>query len=170
MQASVLIIHAFWTGCQIFSFYVQNTIRRRTFLFFSYMHPPIPNGILSFQKFHHLLSVICCIRKSRRAENLHHLQIHRLCGLAAGSWITVIWNCSTSIRISRLHFGQNTGKFFISVSALILSRVLLPHTGQRIQSLSILFTIYFPLNIIFRVFAITFDIVHFSFLAWCLFF
>jgi hypothetical protein len=54
-------------------------------IFFLYASPPIPNGILSFQKFHHLLSVICCIRKSRRAENLHHLQIHRLCGLAAGS-------------------------------------------------------------------------------------
>ena len=137
----ILIIHAFWTGCQIFSFYVQSIIRRSTFLFSSYMHPSISNCILSSEKIHLLLSVICYIWKSRRTKNLHHLQIHWLCGLAAVSWITVIWNCFTSIRISFLHFGQNTGKFFMVVSARILSLVLLPQAGQCIQSISIFYKI-----------------------------
>lgn len=102
---------------------------------------------LHFQLYSFILTtppppVICYIWKSRRTKNLHHLQIHWLCGLAAGSWITVIWNCSTSIKISLLHFGQNTGKLFMVVSALILSRVLLPHNGHNIQSISFIF---FPL-------------------------
>lgn len=47
---------------------------------------------------------------------------------------TVICRSFTSIRHSCLHFGQNRGKFFNSVSNLIFSRVLFPQAGQRINS------------------------------------
>lgn len=46
-----------------------------------------------------------------------------------------------SIRHSLLHFGQKRGKFLSTVSSRILSRVLFPQTGQRMNSVfSILFT------------------------------
>ena len=61
-------------------------------------------------------------------------QIYRLCGLAAGSKITIIFKSITFIRFSCLHFGQNKGKFFRIVSFRILSLVLLPQTGHLIHS------------------------------------
>ena len=61
-------------------------------------------------------------------------QVHRLCGLAAGSVITTICKFLTFIKFSCLHFGQNKGKFFRIVSLRILSRVLLPQTGHLIHS------------------------------------
>ena len=58
---------------------------------------------------------------------------YRLCVNASGSVITEIFNFFTLIRFSCLHFGQYSGKFFISVSSRILNRVLLLHTGHKIH-------------------------------------
>lgn len=49
---------------------------------------------------------------------------------ASGSLIIVVCNFSTPIRVCCLHLGQYRGKFFKTVSYLILLRVLLPQTGQ----------------------------------------
>ena len=43
---------------------------------------------------------------------------YRLCVNASGSVITEIFNFFTLIRFSCLHFGQYSGKFFISVSLI----------------------------------------------------
>lgn len=59
---------------------------------------------------------------------------YRLCVCASGSLITVVFSCLTQIRVSFLHFGQNSGKFFSSVSARIFNLVLFPQTGQYIHS------------------------------------
>ena len=56
-----------------------------------------------------------------------------LCVNASGSVITEIFRFFTLIRFSCLHFGQYSGKFFISVSSRILNRVLLLHTGHKIH-------------------------------------
>ena len=58
---------------------------------------------------------------------------YRLCVNASGSVITEIFKFFTLIRFSCLHFGQYSGKFFISVSSRILNRVLLLHTGHKIH-------------------------------------
>lgn len=49
-------------------------------------------------------------------------------------------NCFTWIKVSCLHFGQNSGKFLSSVSFRIFNLVLFPQTGHNIQfSLSIFY-------------------------------
>ena len=56
-----------------------------------------------------------------------------LCVNASGSVITEIFRFFTLIRFFCLHFGQYSGKFFISVSSRILNRVLLLHIGHKIH-------------------------------------
>ena len=72
----------------------------------------------------------------KRAEpmNCDISQIHRLCGLAAGSVMITICRFLTFIKFSCLHFGQNRGKFCSIVSFRILSLVLPPQTGHLIHS------------------------------------
>ena len=67
---------------------------------------------------------------------------YRLCVYASGSFFifvlpfaTAICNFFTSIKLSCLHFGQNSGKFSSTVSDRILIRVLLPQTGDSTQSI-----------------------------------
>lgn len=48
-------------------------------------------------------------------------------------FFTIILNCTTSIRISFLHFGQNSGKLTRTVSSYTLLRVLPPQEGQCIH-------------------------------------
>lgn len=67
---------------------------------------------------------------------MSYSQIHWLCVCASGSLMTVICKFVASINVSCLHFGQNSGKFFSSVSSLILVRLLLPQTGQYIHSIT----------------------------------
>ena len=76
--------------------------------------------------------LLFCLSTIRGAY--HCSLVHRLCGLASGSVITVTCKLLTLIRFSCLHLGQNKGNFFNIVSFLILSRVLLPQTGHRIHS------------------------------------
>ena len=72
----------------------------------------------------------------KRAEpmNCDISQIHRLCGLAAGSVMITVCRFLTFIKFSCLHFGQNRGKFCSIVSFRILSLVLPPQTGHLIHS------------------------------------
>ena len=73
-----------------------------------------------------------------------------LCVCASGSLITVILNCFTWIKVSCLHFGQNSGKFLSSVSFRIFNLVLFPQTGHNIQfSLSIFY--YSPLILLLTI-------------------
>lgn len=58
-------------------------------------------------------------------------QVHRLCVYASGSLMTVICNSFALIKVSRLHFGQNKGKFFNSVSVRSFIRVLLLQKGHN---------------------------------------
>ena len=90
----------------------------------------------------------------KRADNHKELDLvcYRLCGCASGALITDIWNCSTSIRHSLLHFGQKRGKFFRIVSSLTLSRVLFPQIGQRINSVLSIPSIFIPVFILFLFF------------------
>ena len=60
---------------------------------------------------------------------------YRLCVCASGSLITDIFSCFTLIKVSCLHFGQNSGKFFSSVSSRIFNLVLLPQTGHSNHSI-----------------------------------
>ena len=62
-----------------------------------------------------------------------HFQYHSASPQRSGSLMTVTCKCVTSTNVSCLHFGQNSGKFFSSVSFLILVRLLLPQTGQYIH-------------------------------------
>ena len=64
------------------------------------------------------------------------------CVFASGSLITVILNCFAFIKVSFLHFGQNKGKFFNSVSLRSFVLVLLLHIGHNTHSL-FSFCIYF---------------------------
>lgn len=79
-------------------------------------------------------------QKAAERRTCGRMQVHWLCGLAAGPLTIIIFDLWTSISVSFLHFGQNTGKFFISVSARILSRVFSPQTGHLIQIVSSIFT------------------------------
>lgn len=53
---------------------------------------------------------------------------------ASGSLITETFCFSILIKVSRLHFGQNSGNFLNSVSGLIFMRVLLRQTGHNNHS------------------------------------
>ena len=59
---------------------------------------------------------------------------YRLCVNASGSVITVVLNCFTLIIISRLHFGQYSGKFSSTVLSQILILVLLLQLGHNSHS------------------------------------
>ena len=63
---------------------------------------------------------------------------YRLCVYASGSVITVIFSLSALIRVSLLHFGQNSGKFISTVSLRSIVRVLPLQTGQDAQLISFL--------------------------------
>ena len=71
----------------------------------------------------------------KEADNHKGLNLvcYRLCVYASGSLITDVFSCFTLISVSCLHFGQNSGKFFSSVSSRIRVRVLFPHMGHNIQ-------------------------------------
>ena len=51
--------------------------------------------------------------------------------------MTVIVNLSISINVSFLHFGQNRGNCFSTVSSRTLFLVLFPHTGHFTHSVSL---------------------------------
>ncbi len=59
---------------------------------------------------------------------------YRLCVYASGSLITNTFNLYALIKVSCLHFGQYSGKFFSSVSSRIRNLVLFLQTGQRTHS------------------------------------
>ena len=67
----------------------------------------------------------------KRADNRSSwLTGYRLCVYASGSLIMDVLNCLTLIIVSRLHLGQNSGKFLSTVSRRILVRVLFLQIGQ----------------------------------------
>lgn len=73
--------------------------------------------------------------ENKRADNSRPKAAgYRLCVYASGSLITVVFRCLTFIKVSCLHFGQNKGKFFSSVSLRIFNLVLFPQIGQNIHS------------------------------------
>ena len=59
---------------------------------------------------------------------------YRLCVLASGSLITVIFSFCKFTKICCLHFGQNRGKFLRIVSFRTMILVLLWHIGQSSHS------------------------------------
>ena len=59
---------------------------------------------------------------------------YRLCVYASGSLITNTFNLCALIKVSCLHFGQYSGKFFSSVSSRIRNLVLFLQTGQCTHS------------------------------------
>lgn len=67
-------------------------------------------------------------------------QVHRLCVLASGTSAFVIFSCFAFINVCLWHLGQNSGKFFSSVSSRICTLVLLPQTGHSIHSIFVFFT------------------------------
>jgi len=71
------------------------------------------------------------IHSKQRTDKLWLLTSSSTLRLCSGSLITERLNCVTLIKISRLHLGQNSGKFRSSVSDRILMRVLLPQTGHN---------------------------------------
>ena len=96
-----------------------------------------------------LLSLIE-IKKEPITTRGSDLVCYWLCVCASGSLITVILNCFTWIKVSCLHFGQNSGKFLSSVSFRIFNLVLFPQTGHNIQfSLSIFY--YSPLILLLTI-------------------
>ena len=73
-------------------------------------------------------------------------QFHRLCVCASGSFIIDIFIFRTAMSVSCLHFGQYNGKFSRTVSSRIFNRVLLPQTGHKIHSVTMLSTSVFGLS------------------------
>ncbi len=77
--------------------------------------------------------------------------VYGFIGSASGVWLyflfssccNLICRCFTSSRLSCLHLGQNSGKFFNSVSALIFTRVLCLQSGHKIHSVFIISTFRF---------------------------
>ena len=66
----------------------------------------------------------------KRADNRSSwLTGYRLCVYASGSLITDVLNCLTLTIVSRLHLGQNSGKFSSTVLRRILVRVLFLQIG-----------------------------------------
>ena len=75
------------------------------------------------------------IAEYKRADNpCLPVRGYRLCVYASGSVITVVLNCFTLIIISRLHFGQYSGKFSSTVLSQILILVLLLQLGHNSHS------------------------------------
>lgn len=58
---------------------------------------------------------------------------YRLCVLASGTSAFVIFSCFAFINVCLWHLGQNSGKFFSSVSSRICTLVLLPQTGHSMN-------------------------------------
>ena len=58
---------------------------------------------------------------------------HRLCVCVSASLMIVILPCFKLIRVSDLHLGQYSGKFFSSVSVRIFILVFPPQVGQSIH-------------------------------------
>lgn len=87
-------------------------------------------SFFNFVGFENICNMAILLRKKPTTTSFI-LVGYRLCGLASGALITVIFICSTLIIVSCLHFGQKRGKFLSSVSSRILSRVLLPHIGHK---------------------------------------
>lgn len=71
-----------------------------------------------------------------------HFQYHSASLQRSGSLMTVTCKCVTSTNVSCLHFGQNSGKFFSSVSFLILVRLLLPQIEQYIHCVLVSIAIF----------------------------
>ena len=75
------------------------------------------------------------LSQKSRADNIRGFPpCYRLCVLASGSLIMDIFSCRTVTNVSRLHFGQYSGKFSRTVSSLNLIRVLFPHNGHKAHS------------------------------------
>ena len=74
------------------------------------------------------------VYKIRKADNCDCFTSYRLCDLATGSLIIVIFSFSTLTTVVCLHLGQNNGKFISTVSARIRVRVLLLQTGHNNHS------------------------------------
>ena len=83
-----------------------------------------------------LFGGLCCqiYIDNKRADELWGIsQVHRLCVLASGTSAFVIFSCFAFINVCLWHLGQNSGKFFSSVSSRICTLVLLPQTGHSIN-------------------------------------
>ena len=99
--------------------------------------------------------LVVCISTDAIKRKEPIIRVPAGCGLSAlrlcvCSLITVILNCFTWIKVSCLHFGQNSGKFLSSVSFRIFNLVLFPQTGHNIQfSLSIFY--YSPLILLLTI-------------------
>ena len=74
--------------------------------------------------------------ENKRADNSRlRAAGYRLCVYASGSLITDVFNSFTLISVSCLHLGQNSGKFFSTVSGRIFVRVLLLQIGHITHSI-----------------------------------
>ena len=73
---------------------------------------------------------------NRKSAPRGNRAVYWLCVFASGSLCISIFSCFTLISVSCLHFGQNRGKFFNSVSSRIFSLVLFLQTGHKINSVS----------------------------------
>ena len=86
---------------------------------------------------HRFFYLVGCAAKfidEKRADELWGIsQVHRLCVLASGTSAVVIFSCFAFINVCLWHLGQNSGKFFSSVSSRICTLVLLPQTGHSIN-------------------------------------
>ena len=80
-----------------------------------------------------------CPSIKERADACDYSQVHRLCVFASGTSAFVIFSCFAFIKVCLWHLGQNSGKFFSSVSSRICTLVLLPQMGHRINSAFIVF-------------------------------
>ena len=76
--------------------------------------------------------------KSEKSLLLHITGKQALCH-ALDALLLTIFSCTTSIIVSRLHFGQYTGKLIKTVSAYTLVRDRFPQIGHGTQWESFIF-------------------------------
>ena len=109
-------------------------------LIFSFILKSFENGHSSSFYRHYTNNPLPCFasinQKTDNFEVYLSLRSYRLCVLASGSFMIVVFSRLKSIKLSFLHFGQYNGKFFNSVSSRTLLRVLFWQTGQNIHLLS----------------------------------
>ena len=94
-------------------------------------------SILAINSTSYCAAYLSCRNWNRIVTKCNFPQVYLLCVFVSIPLIIVICKSFASIKLSCLHFEQQRGKFFNSVSARICILVLFPQTGQCTQVVSL---------------------------------
>ena len=89
-------------------------------------------ALISGRQMHRINACIFLVAITKKRRTNPFFFLDQLCVLASGSFTIWVLNCFTFTRYSLLHFGQNNGWWYNTVSSLTFVLVFPPHAEQRI--------------------------------------